>query len=388
MSDYSYNPHQGQQSKSTSPFTVSDARAKYYFDLCQQRGIEPINIYEVKSQEEFGEELERVKSFRKPSEKQLNLITEKLNNLKEMGIEVEIPKVLTGGLDGTAGLFIGQLIELEKEYSDIAPMSDAQLRTIVGYYLCPDVAFEDYAISRRIELENGMWRRPTPQEFAEIVKANMKKRDASLFIDKYRGVFYEWQKTRIRPEQAKLIRQLESRFQSNNSKLIETVVTIGGKKIEMKSGRHEAPITEYVALDEMQLLMLSIEDASHLINMMKSELNNKDLYRFGEISDGSQTMEGMRHNSHSAEMAKEEELKDLVRIAYKMEAVAGYKLPELHDAIDEIIVEYDGEWCDKKEIIRNVMLDLVVSESITLAGYSDLFNGNKTALNILMKIEG
>ena len=383
MSTYSYETQQSSY-KSNRPFSVSDARAKYYYDLCVQKGIEGINIYKCTSNDEFDAELSRVRSFRRPSDAQLKLIEQKVENLASMNITVEPPTELTGGLDGTAGKFIQMLIELEKEHYDEAKPTDAQLQAIVSYFLCPDVAFEDFNISRRIEMDTfpGAWRRPTPQEFAEQIKEKMSRRDASAFIDKFRGSFYEWQKTRIRPEQIKLIRDLEERFKSPNGRILESAVTIGGQTFTYTNQKHETPVAEYVVMDELQIRMMSVEDASRFISMLKAELQNKSLYTFGETSDGSATFEEIRNNQKNQEESKDSELKDLIRIAYKLEAVAGYKLPELHNLIDEITVEYDGG--DNVEPIREIMLSLIDDGSITIGGLSDLFNGNKTAMNILL----
>lgn len=383
MQNYSFETTQS-TFKSNRPFSVSDARAKYYYDLCSQKGIKGINIYEVKTNDEFDAELNRVRSFRKPSDAQLKLIEQKIANLATMDVHIEVPSDLTGGLDGTAGQLIQALIALEKEHYDEAKPTDAQLQVIVSYYLCPDVAFEDHNISRRIEMDTfpGAWRRPTPQEFAEQIKEKMSRKDASAFIDKYRGDFYTWNKTRIRPEQIKMIRDLEERFKSPNGRVFETAVTIGGQTFSYTSDKHETPVVEYVALDELQLRMMSVEDGSKFISMLKAELSNKSLYQFGETSDGSATFEGQRHGQKNVVDSKEAELQDLVRIAYKLEAVAGYKLPELHNLIDEITVEYDGGL--NSEAIREIMFSLIDDGYITLGGLSDLFNGNKTAMNILL----
>ena len=385
MQNYSYE-QQPKSYASTRPFVVSDARAKYYYDLCEQRGIQGINIYEVKSNDEFNAELDRVRNFRKPSDSQMKLIEQKVANLATMNVEVTIPNNLQGGFGGTAAQFIEALIQLEKEHYDEAKPTDAQLQTIVGYYLCPDVAFEEYSISRRIEMDTfpGAWRRPTPQEFAEQVKEKMSRREASAFIDKFRGDFYTWSKTRIRPEQIKMIRDLEERFKSPNGRVLETAVTIGGQSFTFTADKHEMPIVEYIALDDLQIKMMSVEDASRFISMLKAELSNKSLYTFGETSDGKNTFEEIRNTSKTKVDAQEAELKDLVRICFKLEAVAGYKLPDLHELVDEITVEYDGGDDARKVAIREIFLSLVDDGSITLGGLAELFGDNKTALNILL----
>ena len=385
MNNYSFE-QQPKSYASTRPFNVSDARAKYYYDLCTQRGIQGINIYTITTNEEFDAELNRVRSFRRPSEAQLKLIETKVANLASMQVEVAIPDNLTGGMDGTAGKFIQLLIELEKEHYDEAKPTESQLQAIVGYYLCPDVAFEDHNISRRIEMDTfpGAWRRPTPQEFAEQIKANMSRKEASAFIDKFRGVFYEWNKTRIRPEQIKMIRTLEERFKSPNGRIFESAVTIGGQAFTYTTEKHEAPVVEYVTLEELQIRMMSVEDASTFISMLKAELGAKELYQFGEVADSSATFEGLRNNKKTVLESKESELADLVRICFKLEAVAGYKLPELHDLIDELTVEYDGGSDVKRTAIREIFLSLVDDGSITLGGLADLFNDNKTAMAILL----
>ena len=116
------------QPKQQKAFVMSDARAKYYYDLCDAKGIKGVNIYEVKSNDEFDAELSRVRSFRKPSDAQIKLIQQKIENLASMDIHVDIPELLTGGADGTAGLFIQTLIAIEKEHYEDAKPTDAQLK--------------------------------------------------------------------------------------------------------------------------------------------------------------------------------------------------------------------------------------------------------------------
>ena len=86
------------QPKQQKAFVMSDARAKYYYDLCATKGIKGVNIYEVKSNDEFDAELSRVRSFRKPSDAQIKLIQQKIENLASMDIHVDIPELLTGAL--------------------------------------------------------------------------------------------------------------------------------------------------------------------------------------------------------------------------------------------------------------------------------------------------
>ena len=143
-----------------------------------------------------------------------------------------------------------------------------------------DVDFESVGISRRIELEGeeGLWRKPTPEEFAEQIKSTLTKADASKFIDDYRGVFYEWKKTRIRPEQLRYIMELERRLANQAPTTeINEAYTLTGDVVQINKNKREyISGTEYVPHTQEQLIHFTVEQASEFIDQLKSELNRRE----------------------------------------------------------------------------------------------------------------
>ena len=219
------------------------------------------------------------------SEPQIQIIKDKIESLSKMGVNINAPDFskLTGGRTGTASTLIESLIEMERQYNDVLPPSEAQLQFLVSMYLCPDIPFEEnFEIKRKLDLGEGMWRKLTPEEFAEEIKSKMKKRDASAFIDAHRGVFHTWKTTRIRPEQFKYIRQLEERMRDLSSpSAIEWCVDEEGNLVQVSKAKVDKSKdynpTGYIPLEDMELLMFSVEQASQYIDMLKSEQGRKDL---------------------------------------------------------------------------------------------------------------
>jgi hypothetical protein len=380
----------GQQSNSTegAQRKPSDAQVKYYLDLCNTKGVAPSNPH-LMTADEIKFKIEDLKSIIKPSDKQLEMINSRLNALTEAGIVVEVAPFLplTGGQNGSASHLIELLIKVEKENSGLMKPTDAQLRTMVGWYLCPDIPFEDYGIKRRVELDNG-WRRPTPDEFAEIIKTSMTKAEASKLIDEMAGKFYTWSSTRITNEQVNYIRSLEERFSNTpKSRVVNSAVDAEGEVFQFTTEKAEKPIKMYNSLDEYQIRMLSKEDAVKFIGMMKAELENKELYKYGEKSDGSESFEPLRHDKHTTAESKESEYVGIQNLVFKLEAVAGYELPDLHAVIDEFVVEHDvTTWTPAKHELRNTMLDLIQTDAITFEGMVKMVEDNQTAKLILLGV--
>lgn len=406
------NYQSGTQETKVRPATPG--QIKYYLDLCKQRNVEPKDVNNF-TFDTMSEEIQRLMKFYPASPAQIKLITDKVNNLKSIisvinftDEQVEtfkndesniistiivgiidnslkldsIISKLTGGKDGTASKLIENLINVEKKFSNIQEPTEKQLEIMVNMFLCPDVPFENYGISRRIELEDGLWRKPTPEEFANQIKSTLTKADASKFIDDYRGVFYEWKKTRIRPEQLRYIMELESRLGSQSPTTeINEAYTINGDVIEINKNKREyIKGTEYVPHTQEQLIQFSIEQASEFIDQLKSELNRREASSFAELE--TDELNASFYNKNEVDI-EYEELKNLM---YKLEAVAGYNDEDLHEAVGiELIKDDDPESNVKnRKKIREFMKDLLETSSITIEGLLELTKDCPTALRILV----
>ncbi len=189
----------------------SPAQHKFYRDLCEQKKRTPREDIAELNFNQMSDLIEEIKAYYPPSEAQLKYIAECVEDLKSVGINVDINySMLTGGRSGTASSILEKLFALRDEHcpkKDLPP-TDAQLRFACSMYLCPAVAFEDYDVDRWVYLENGLKRRPTDEEFCDMLKKNFTRSTISEFLNKYRGEFNEWRNTRIRPGQLKYIQSL------------------------------------------------------------------------------------------------------------------------------------------------------------------------------------
>lgn len=370
----------------------SERQVKYYLDLCIKRNVEPKEASKM-SFDEVNALIEEMKNHNPASEAQRKLVTDKVVSLQTMGVTIQMPDLdkLTGGREGTASKLIEQLIEMERQQYEVAPPSDNQLLFIVNMYLCPDVGFEEHGIERRIELEGGEWRKYTPNEFAEQVKAKMTRKTATSFIEKYRGAFHTWKQTRIKLEQQRYIRQLEARMADVSSPTVqEWSVDEEGNLVQISrplSRNTEHLTSGYKPLDDMELMMFSAEEASKHIDILKSELENKELYKFGEKSDGKETFEEIRKPC-DMKGQKNAEYKTLQDLMYKLEAVAGYNDEELHEAVTYLLVEDGCEEVVKgnKAKIKDFMISLIEEDHISLEGMAELVRESDVAQKILLGV--
>lgn len=402
--NYSYNfntnrgydrSYTGSSARTNSP---TQRQIGYYMDLCVQRKVTPKN-YTQMTADQLAQEIETLRKFYPASQKQIDMIRDKVTNLQGMGININMPSdvelnALTGGQGGTASVMIESLIKLERQHSDQAPPTEAQLKFLVEMYLCPDVPFEEnFDIRRRIELDNNMWRRPTPDEFAEQIKTKMKRNDASRFIDQHRGAFHTWKQTRIRPEQMRYIKELEARMVNLGSPVtVEYSIDINGNITQVQ--KHDTDKSAqynpkgYMPLDDMQLMMMSSNEASQYIDILKSEQGRRELYSYGEVSDNSATFEDLRQakDEHQAKIQEFTALQDLI---FKLEAVAGYENPEVHDAVNFYLVEEGGNAeavRESRKVIKDFMLYLVQNEYIAFSSIAELCKDSKVAQNILIGV--
>lgn len=358
----------------------SPNQVKFYYDLCERKRVnrKDINQYTF---DQLGEEIQALQAMPDPaSERQLEKIKELQNEIIANGGDMKpmsdaVLNSLTGGREGSASSLIQTLFDMRAELNINAPVTEAQLKILVEWFLCPDVPFEEFSseevyakkyganqaesqtvtisIQRRVDLGNGEWRLMLPSEFAEEISSKMTKKQASKFIDDYRGAFYDWRKTRITSQQIKYIRELETRLANVSKPSAHEWVMVDGEYQQVTKD-HDLNAdwnpTAYTPFDELQLAQMSAETASDWIDQLKSEVARKNAYQEGydqhgdynyaqaQVNDYQDTMEKNRQAKSLAD-AKVSEFNKLNDLIYAVESILGYNNDEIHDMVQEFIME-------------------------------------------------
>lgn len=354
---------------------------QYYLDLCQRKKVQPKEI-KLFTFETMGKEIEQIRQLPDPaSDRQIEKIKQLWQEINDLGgnlkpLSEEFLNRLTGGAEGTASQLIETLMRKRMELNEVAPPSDAQLQVLVEWFLCPDIPFEYYGIQKKIFLDSTiekadgevmkLWRLMTPDEFANEIKSKMTKKQASEFIDRYRAAFYEWRKTRITQQQIRYIRELEQRLANiYTPKQIEYAVNEDGEIIEIKRGSSRDAIGEsqtvaYEPLTEMQLAQMSYEEASLFIDQLKSELERKELYQYGDIYGDDQQVLEEKRSAKDRNDAIIKEYTALDNLIYKLEAVVGYENPDLHDLTKATLLEGEDQRSQEaKNAIKEFMMQTI-----------------------------
>lgn len=405
----------------------------FYKDLCKRKRIAEKDINHLSSKK-LSKWIEMINALPDPaSDGQINKIKELITEINEAGgniniSEEEIAK-LTGGREGTASKLIENLFQKRKELGDNAKPSEAQVKTIVGWFLCPDIPFEAFCseiihpvrsmddleaivqkeedpdkkwelieeltknmndpvsetititINRKIDLGNGMWTRMTPDVFAEEVRSKLTKKQASKFIDEYRGVFFEWQKTRITKEQVRHVRELELRLANiSKPKTIEFNVDINGEisQAPMSLDGDWNPMA-YTPMDDLALAQFSYKEASQFIDQLKSEISRGNSYTsmYGEEelvnaseNNGQNKFEqkflirqGNKRILDETD-AKLDEFNKLNDLIFAVESILGYEDQEAHDAVQEIIMDEEASSSkieELKDYLGNFFMETVTA---------------------------
>lgn len=348
----------GSTSTGEKNFKASEGQVKFYHDLLAQRNMKPDPDHVNWSYQEMHDKINEIKSFRPPSQKQVDTIKELINQLRELGADValmedeEIRK-LQGGYNGEAGKKIDELKKLLSNYNDKQPMSEKQLDFISKMFLCPDVGFEDYDIPRKLPYEGseGSWRYPTKEEFEEMINDKMNKKDASAFIDKYRTAFFNWKKTRIAEGQMSYIRTLELRLADIHVPKEENVGVDQDGNINVINKASKESIEDYrayVQLTEYEILMFSQEQASEYIEQLKSEIENKSLKKFEKEPE----IDELRTEDFCL-------VETMKKVAHNVEAIVGYADEKLHSELYNYAQHHDS-------IHLTYLIEYILNESIYL----------------------
>ena len=399
-----YNKSEGNETR-----LATTAQKNFYVDLCIQRGITPKDTSKM-SYEDLDVEIKALRNSYPASDNQKAKITELIAQLNEIGINVkpldekELNK-LTGGRNGTASALIESLIKLLSENTDKMKPTDKQLEVIVSWFLCPDVPFEDYGITRKVPIEHlesyssdlpyeeqtaqQLWRKPTPDEFAELIVQKFNRADASAFIDKYRSAFFTWKQSRCTAKQKEYIRSLEARLcDTSTTKEITFSIDAEGNinKVESHKPQHDYNPQGYQPLSDDELDMMSVDDASKYIEILNSEIENKSLYKFNYQQD--ETLELLRKPEGYAKQI--EEFQNLNDLMYAFEALAGYNDDDLHECATELVTNKEITTEDveqKRSYIRDFMVNLLKNNCIDFAELTKMCEKSTTAQNILLDIK-
>lgn len=341
----------------TTERPMSPAQEKYYSDLCLQKNVVPVDLT-GKSYDEVSIMIKELREFFPASPAQIRLIKEKASALN-LNIDESKLKKLTGGREGSASKLIAQLIEKEREIGDTIEPTEAQLKYIVSMFYCVDVDFSEHDIKKRVDLEDGLWRLMTPNEFAKEVSAKMSRKEASAFIDKYRSAHHAWLNTRISVEQEKYIRQLEERL-ADLYVPKQVPETNDGKR------KYDYNPTAYEPLSEGHLKMFSKEEASKYIDRLKYELEAKELYsNFNDNHDGDLLDFISRSSS-------ETDIEEAQNALFKIFAHIGYSNEEVLDNISEKLFLHNTP---QEEEIKSFFEHIIEEGSIADYTLQDMIEG-------------
>lgn len=289
-----------------------------------------------------------------PTQRQMEIINATIKELQEAGMKIAISaeKIasLTGGREGTASKMIDFLFSKRREMTVDLPITDNQAAALADWFWCPDIPFEDFNISkRRMRPDIGpkAWERLTPEEFLAEIKSAFTRQEASKFIDDHREKYFHWKRTRITSSQMEYIRKLDERL-ANIYSVREVGFAIGedGEIIEVKqnNARDRMPTRAHVPLSDQDLMQLSYEEASTLIDQMRYDssrqfegyVDNSQQELQDKVSSFSERNgTGVAKNQNDA---MSEELHRLQGLIYKLEAIVGSESPELHDMVNEVFI--------------------------------------------------
>lgn len=317
-------------------------------------------------------ELQRLQALPAPPtpsqmEKIASIIAEMQAHGAQINISSEKLASLTGGREGTASKLIDFLMQKKNALNIVSPASEAQVNTIAEWFLCPDIPFEDFNIDKKApmpEVSATAWRYLTVEEFKAQLAEKLTRSEASRLIDAHRAVFYTWKSSRITKAQMKHIRELDERLASIESQAEVTfAVDLDGEIVEVATAKkntynpraHE-PLTEH------QLMQLSTQEATTLIDQMKKE--QQERYASIDASPAQQDLQdkvagfddrtgvGRAKNENDARSNEFHRLSDLI---YKLEAVAGQESEGLHELVQEVLVDGGGNYEHAKNEIKAFM---------------------------------
>lgn len=393
-----------------------DAQYKFYTDLCKRKRV-PVNPRESFTKQTISQVIDALQT-------QPDMISDRqLEKVASLYVELDALKVsfkrftetelhtFSGGNGGKASRYIDHLMKKLNEAKANAPLTEEQLNVLVPWMLCPAVPFESITIPREegskvIELSRTKatgrthawssdapqqveWTLLTPDEFAEQLQAKLTKADATYVIDQYRGLYYDWRKTRITQNQINHVRKIEQRMADMYTpKQVETAydwetgeeITI--KTVDSHVDRGESQYVGYTPIAEHELLQLSVQEASKYIDQLTWELEclkNGKMRQDAFGDDPEQTVnpdnqyiteKHSKFNERNHTGLATKDTKDLAEFTafsdmlFALEAMRGHKDEVLHDlarTVLEINFEQDLNEQAEKDLsyIAQFMFDTV-----------------------------
>lgn len=360
---------------------VSPNLMKFAKDLYRLHKLEDA-ILDTMSWQQVKAEIDRLQALPQPmSQAQEDALNKVLEELAELGQPVNVPKEvyaqLTGGRDGSASQLIDKLFNMRYQLQQNSPLTDKQAEVIIGWFLCPDIPFEDFDISKKIAMPNVSdvaWRFMTCDEFHEELKEKLTRQQASKFIDDYRASYFEWKKTRCSTSQKTYIRQLEERMANLSSpRQVEYAVIDGVVTQVVTSKPREYNPTAYAPMSDFDLEQMSYDDASRFITQLKSELEKPK--RSSISNDTSQqrlqekfqtfaehTGAGRAKDEMSYKVKEHRKLSDFL---FKLEAVVGWNNEDLHESCHKLMMLGEGNVADVSDELLAFITEALNKKAIS-----------------------
>lgn len=401
MTTFSFNmnaPHPATPAQQASgPRMASPTQVSMYADLVAKRRIRAAYNIAAMTYEQAFEVINDAKGFYGASDAQIETIKRMFTQLQNAGEHVNMPgddffNRLTGGEGGSANTLIQTLITKTREIDTKEPPTPAVVSYIVKMFYYPDVDWESFGVPTKIPVdmlynadgspicEKPLFRHVQPQEFGEYILANKTAKECQQFLDTYRVGFNTYRNTRIRPEQERFIRTLEGRLASlSKPRVAEWAVDIEGNMVQVStsgSSRDWNPSAYTTVYDDMQIRMLSIEQASAVIEKLQEDLAQPNEY---SIDDKDVTFESLRHAKTQYE-ASVMEMKELNNFIHAVFAHTGCESDDArvipyHDEHDRITQEktideffkaesFTGK--RKRNMIRDYLMFVMDADYVTL----------------------
>lgn len=338
----------------------------------------------------------------RPSPRQLEIIHDTLAELAELGdpleVDQEVIDSLTGGQGGTASQLIEMLFERRREAQLHGKPSDRQLDDMVKWFFCPDIPWENFHIVQRVAVElegkEDAWRFMSPEEFKVEIAEKMTMAQAGDFIRENAHLYYEWEKTRIRPWQVQRIRSLEERMSNvQNSSVMETAIVDGKIVTVYKKPQRKFHNMGWEPMSEQSLKQLSIEDADKLIAQMNAELNRprqSSILNNSAQDDLETKVYGDPRDDRggSAQLrAMNKEHQATVDFIFALEARTGTEQEELHESVNELMIQRIGDPIEVANDLREFIEYAIKGNMVTMQGLVQMSSESQTIQRLLQIID-
>lgn len=352
---------------------ISPYQKTTYLEVCAKKGIQPEQDFEAWSYDQAYKTLGELFKAESPSQQesfethpnQKAGIERRLSILKELGVEVSVDYANLRYKEAS------EVIQKLQGMIDASPKgihaSPAQINLMADMFVCPDVDYGDVGISTRITLDEGGWRKPTREELESLL-ASVKKEDASLFIDKYKVIFFDFKKSRISDKKQAFIKSLQERVANkrySSTTIEETVDQDGVISLSFKPVKTWNPTT-FVPMSDEWIALLDNATADEYILQLQSDLKRD--FSVGEKADNSLTFEELRPTSSTSD-------EEIVSFLHRLNAMLGYDtdLIASHDAGEK-------DFCIKLKETMNVALEEKVVSVETLL---EMIGGNEVLLSAI-----